>query len=78
MVHFPTDGGVLRKVFNHLREKHIRVRSQVLSSIDYQRIATPSIPPRAGRDAGRRYALVVCKSLSFPPLPRIDSDKGDY
>ena len=71
-------GGRLRKLFNHLHGKHIRVRSQALSSIDYQRIATPSIPPRARRDAGRRYALVVCKSLSFPLLPRIDSDKGAY
>ncbi len=72
------DGPVLRKLFNHLHEKHIRARSQALSSIDYQRIATLSISPRAGRDAERRYALVVCKSLSFPPLSRIDSDKGDY
>lgn len=54
-------GPILRKLFNHLREKPILVCSQALSSIDY-----------------RRYGLVVCKSLSFPLLPRIDSDEGAY
>jgi len=54
-------GPVLRKLFNHLRKKAICVCSQALSSIDYQRIVTASIPPCAGRDAGRHYALVVCE-----------------
>ena len=71
-------GPELRKVFNHLPGEHTHTPSHGLSSIDYQCIATPSIQHRAVLDAGRRYALVVCESLSFSSLPEAISDKGDY
>jgi len=54
-------GVALRKLFNHLHEECRRATSHVSSSIDYQRIAV--------QDVRRRYALVVCESSSFSPLP---------
>jgi hypothetical protein len=71
-------GLVSRKLFNHLSEKRIRVRSQSLSFIGYQRIATPGILLRAEQNARCGYALVVRRSLSFLQSPRVPSDKGGY